>query len=142
VPEKLLTIGEVAARTGVATSALRYYDDLGLLKPKHRTGGRRRYDPDDVATVAVIVLLRQVGFTLAEIKRLLASPARSPGAWRELATRKLEELDTQIAKAEAARQAIEHSLRCPKENILACPTFWKTVSGVVSGQTVAESHTH
>jgi DNA-binding transcriptional MerR regulator len=142
MPEELLTIGEVAARTGVATSALRYYDQLGLVRPRRRAAGQRRYGPDAVATVAVVLFLRGAGFPLAEIKRLLASRGRSPEAWREHARRQLGQLDTQIAKAEAARRAIEHSLHCPQDDILACPMFWKTVNGVADGQTLTEAHGH
>jgi hypothetical protein len=76
MPAELLTIGEVAARTGIATSA------------------------------------------------------------------KLDQLDAQIAKAEAARHAIEHSLYCPQGDILACPMFWKTVNGVADGQPLTEAHGH
>jgi len=81
MPEELLTIGEVAARTGIATSALRYYDQLGLVRPRRRAAGQRRYGPEAAATVAVVRLLREVGFPLAEIKRLLASraAAQRPG---------------------------------------------------------------
>jgi DNA-binding transcriptional MerR regulator len=142
MPEELLTIGEVAARTRVATSALRYYDQLGLVRPRQRTAGQRRYGPEAVATVAVVVFLRQIGFPLADIKRLLASRAVSPEAWREHARRQLDQLDAQIAKAEAARQAIEHSLHCPKDDILACRMFWETVNGVANGQTLTEAHGH
>jgi DNA-binding transcriptional MerR regulator len=142
VDQDLLSIGDVAAQTGVATSALRYYDELGLLKPKLRNAGRRRYGPEAVAAVGVIVLLRQVGFTLAELKRLLSPRPDPTNSWREIATRKLDDLDAQIAKAQAARDAINHSLNCPTGDILACQTFWKTVEGVVSGHTVAEAHRH
>jgi DNA-binding transcriptional MerR regulator len=88
------------------------------------------------------LLLREVGFLLAEIKRLLASRARLPEAWRQRARRKLDQLDAQIAKAEAARHAIEHSLHCPKDDILACPMFWKIVNGVANGQTLTEAQGH
>lgn len=142
MPEELLTIGEVAARSGIATSALRYYDQLGLVRHERRTAGQRRYRPEAVATVAVVVFLREAGFPLAEIKRLLASRARSPQAWTEHARRKLGQLDAQIAKAVAARHAIEHSLHCPKDDILACPMFWKTVNAVAGGQALAEAHGH
>ena len=142
MPEGLLTIGEVAARTGIATSALRYYDQLGLVRPRRRAAGQRRYGPEAAATVAVVRLLQEVGFPLAEIKRLLASRARCPEAWREHARRKLDQLDAQIAKAEAARHAIEHSLHCPQDDIYACPMFWKIVNGVANGQTLTEAHGH
>lgn len=142
MPEELLTIGEVAARTGIATSALRYYDQLGLVRPRRRAAGQRRYGPEAIATVAVVLLLREVGFSLAEIKRLLASRGRCPEAWREHARRKLDQLDAQIAKAEAARHAIEHSLYCPQDDTYACPMFWKIVNGVANGQTLTEAHGH
>jgi DNA-binding transcriptional MerR regulator len=142
MPEELLTIGEVAARTGIATSALRYYDQLGLVKPRLRAAGQRRYGPEAATTVAVIRLLRQAGLPLAEIKRLLAPRTRSPQAWRQRARHKLDQLDAQIAKAQAARHAIEHSLHCPQDDILTCPTFWKTVNGVADGQTLTEAHGH
>lgn len=142
MPTDVLTIGELADRTGLATSALRYYDEVGLVKPVRRAGGQRRYGPEAVPAVAVIVFLREVGFTLSEIRRLFASRARSPRAWRELASRKVEELDAQIEKAKAARRAIDHSLNCPKDDLLECPMFWKTVGGVLKGLPLADAHGH
>src|SRR5262249_52829548 len=70
----LLSIGELAERTGVATTALRYYDQLGLVRPAAReSGGRRRYAASAVAEVSVIRFFREVGFTLAEIDSLLGA---------------------------------------------------------------------
>jgi DNA-binding transcriptional MerR regulator len=83
----VLTIGEVAERAGVATSALRYYDELGLLPPAARVSGRRRYTEDAVARVGAILLLSDVGFTLAEVGTILASRRESPTAWHALADR-------------------------------------------------------
>lgn len=135
--EELLTIGQLATRCGVAASTLRYYEELGLVLPRLRSAGRRRYGPEAAASVSVIVFLRQVGFTLAEIHTLLTAPA---GAWRELATSKLGELEAQISRAQAARHAIEHSLQCPEPDILSCPNFRMTVERVADGQSVAEAH--
>jgi DNA-binding transcriptional MerR regulator len=135
-----LTIGELARRTGVTTSALRYYDELGLVRPDRRISGHRRYGVDAVAEVGVVRFLQEVGFTLAETKRLVASRTRSPVAWRELAVRKSEELRRRIASEEAARQAIEHALVCPKKDILDCPNFWATVQGVLTGVELADAH--
>jgi hypothetical protein len=81
-----------------------------------------------------------VGFTLAEAKRLIASRKRSPVAWRTLAVRKSEELQHRIAREEAARQAIEHSLVCPEDHFLDCPNFWATVKGVLAGVELADAH--
>ena len=137
---ELITIGELARRTGVTASALRYYDELGLVRPSRRVSGHRRYSVDAVAAVGVVRLLQEVGFTLGETNRLLASRNRSPVAWRALAVRKSEELRRRIAREEAARQAIEHSLACPKADLLECPNFWATVTGVLSGVELAEAH--
>ena len=126
MPE-LLTIGEVAEESGVSTSALRYYDELGLLPPATRVSGRRRYSPDAPLRVAVILLLTDVGFTLAEVKEMMRSRARSPKAWHELAKAKIEELRAAAERADTARIALEHALQCPKDDIVDCPTFWTLV---------------
>lgn len=118
----LLTIGELAGRTGVAATALRYYDDLGLVPPVARVGGQRRYDDESVKLVAIVVFLREVGFTLEEIGRVV-----SGDGWRDIARAKLEELEAAAADIEAARSALEHSLACPAGEPAACPTFWSIV---------------
>ena len=138
--DELLTIGEIARRAGVATSALRYYDDLGLLDPVKRVSGQRRYSRDAVGTVGAIRFFQDVGFTLAEVKRLVESRKRSPRAWRGLAERKLDEVRGRLAKLDAARVAIEHALACPQDDILRCPNFWRVVGGVLEGQTIEEAH--
>src|SRR5919201_2302566 len=85
---RLLSIGELAERSGVATTALRYYDQLGLVRPAAREpGGRRHYAASAVAEVGVIRFFREVGFTLAEIHCLLA--AGEHGARQEIINRKL-----------------------------------------------------
>jgi DNA-binding transcriptional MerR regulator len=119
----LVPIGELARRTGVATSALRYYERVGLLSPAARAGGRRQYQESSAERVALIGLYQDAGFTLAEIGRLLA--ARSPGgrAWGRLAERKIAELDARIADAQQAKKLIEHALECPHRDLLACPNF-------------------
>jgi len=93
---RLLTIGELARRAGVATSALRYWEELGLLPPAARIAGQRRYHESSAGLVGVILLLREVGFTLAVQKAFIASHAAAPGDWQRLAQRKLAELDDQI----------------------------------------------
>ena len=138
---ELLAIGELAARTGVANSALRYYEELGLLTPTARVGGQRHYDAASVQLVGVILLLRDLGFTLKEIAQLLAGRAESLTAWRALAERKITELDHQIADADVARTAIEHSLQCPRDDILDCPNFWQVVGGRLAGRDLAAAHT-
>ena len=119
----LVPIGELARRTGVATSALRYYERLGLLPPAERVGQRRHYLPSTAERVALIRLYQDAGFTLAEIGRLLATTTRARPAWGRLAKRKIAELDTRIAEARRAKKLIEHALDCPYPDLLACPAF-------------------
>jgi MerR family redox-sensitive transcriptional activator SoxR len=139
---ELLTIGEVAEQAGVATSALRYYDELGLLPPASRVSGQRRYRPEAVARVGVILLLTDVGFTLAEVGMLLASRAESPQAWHALAEAKVDELRRAEASAQLARTALEHAMKCPKDDIVDCPTFWALVGDRLAGSSIRETATH
>jgi DNA-binding transcriptional MerR regulator len=136
----VLTIGELAERTGVPTSALRYYDERGLVRPVRREGGQRRYSSAAVRQVGVVLLLRDIGFTLAEIAQLLADPPRRRSTWERLARHKLAELDHFIADAETARTALAHSLECPKGDPAACPTFWSIVDARLEGRPLADSH--
>jgi len=124
MPENgLVPIGELARRTGVATSALRYYERIGLLSPAERAGQRRHYSPSSAERVALIRLCRDAGFTLAEIGRLLAAWNRGGRAWGHLAERKIAELDARIADAQRAKKLITHALECPHRDLLACPNF-------------------
>lgn len=134
----LLTIGEVATQAGVATSALRYYDELGLLPPTTRVSGQRRYSPDAVGRVGVILLLTDVGFTLAEVGTLLASRATSPQGWHTLAEAKIAELQRAEASARLARTALEHAMVCPKDDIVDCPSFWTLVVDRLAGVSLRE----
>jgi DNA-binding transcriptional MerR regulator len=134
----LLTIGELAGRTGVATSALRYYEELGLVCSSTRVSGHRRYPPEAVGTVGAILFLRDVGFTLDEIGQLMESRSASPGAWRDLARRKLDDLDARIHEAQVARIAVEHAINCPREDIVTCPKFQEVVRQRLAGRPLAE----
>jgi DNA-binding transcriptional MerR regulator len=140
--DRLLTIGELAHRAGVAPSALRYWEELGLLPTPARISGQRRYPESALVLVGAILLLGAVGFSLAEQKALMASRAVSPDEWRRLARRKLAEVDDQIVKARAAREAIDHALRCPYEDILECPNFRSLVTATLAGQPLHEAHSH
>lgn len=77
VTSTLLSIGELSERTGVPTTALRYYDELGLVRPAARAAGRRRYAASAVRDVGVILFFREIGFSLAEIGRFIAGERRS-----------------------------------------------------------------
>ena len=139
-PSRLLTIGELARRAGVTTSALRYYEELGLLPEPARVSGQRRYAESAARVVGMILLYSDAGFTLAEQKALLASRKGTSGEWGQLARRKLAELDEQITRAQAARDAVRHGLRCPQEDITQCPNFNAGITARLAGQPLSRSH--
>jgi MerR family redox-sensitive transcriptional activator SoxR len=110
-----LTIGEVARQTGLATSALRYYERIGLLPRPRRVNGRRRYDAAVLRQLAVLQFARRAGFTLAEMQGLVGGlGAGAPPAerWQAVAERKLAELQAQIASARQRQQVLHSGLNC------------------------------
>ena len=119
----LVPIGQLARRTGVATSALRYYERIGLLSAAARAGGRRHYEESSAERVALIRLYQDAGFTLAEIGRLLAAGTPERRSWTQLAEHKIAELDARIADAQQAKKLIEHALKCTHRDLLTCPNF-------------------
>lgn len=137
-----LTIGELAERTGLAPSALRYYEALGLVRPTRRASGQRRYDASTVELVGMILLMRDVGFSLAETQALMASRAKAPRAWRDMARQKIAELDQQITLARHARTALQHALRCRQEDIATCPNFGRVAAACLAGKPLARAHSH
>lgn len=110
-----MSIGEVAQRAGVAASAIRYYESLGLIPVPERTGGKRRYDKTVLSWLALVALAREAGFTMTETRELVAGfePGTPPAArWHALATRKLAEIDLQVARAARMRQVLKRALTC------------------------------
>lgn len=113
--DETLTIGMVARRSGLRPSALRYYEEAGLLPPPARRGGQRRYGPAIFARLALIRQARGIGLTIAETRALLrAGDPDAPPAerWRALAAEKLPDVDAQIARALAMRRVLLAGLDC------------------------------
>src|SRR6516165_2172236 len=121
----LLTIGAVAAMTGRSTSAIRYYEQIGLLPEPVRVAGRRRYDPATVRTLAVIETGQRAGLALDEIKVLLSASPGDPAAerLREVASRKLPEVVALIERSELVRGWLELAARCECPDLAQCPLF-------------------
>ena len=84
--------------------------------------------------------LRNVGFTLREVRAFIASRSPAGDGWRELYQRKLTELDQRIAQAQAARTAIAHGLVCPHEDIFECSNFAGGVAALLAGSSLEEAH--
>jgi len=112
-----MTIGELATRTGLAPSAIRYYERRGLLPAPPRGSGWRRYDTDSLSWLAVIELAKRTGFTLDEIAVLLdaarTESAREPAqTWQQLAAAKLTDIDAQLHRLQQMRALLGEALRC------------------------------
>jgi MerR family redox-sensitive transcriptional activator SoxR len=110
-----LPIGAVARRAGVATSAIRYYERIGLLEAPDRAGGRRVYDESVLTRLALIDVAKRAGFTLAETRTLMSGfsdPVPPSDRWREMAAAKLAEVDAIVARAQAMRAVLERGLEC------------------------------
>ena len=118
-----LSIGEVARRAGVKPSAIRYYEQIGLLPPPARRSGRQRYDPGVLDRLTVIRVAQAAGLTLAETGELFAGvPEERPvGArWQAMARRKLIEVEEVIARAERMRSMLRMALGCTCTTIEEC----------------------
>lgn len=108
--DALLTIGDVAARAGVATSTVRYYERRGLLQPDARVSGQRRYRPATLRTLVFIGMLQDAGLSLDDIEGVLRAPDIS--TWKAIAGRRLDVLDDKIARLEHARSYLQGALLC------------------------------
>jgi len=117
-----LDINEVARRSGLPASTLRYYEEKGLVKPVGRRGLRRLFDPEILERLALISLGRAAGFSLDEIARMFA-PGQRPGIDRLLLAKKADELGATIRKLTAMRDGLRHAAVCPAPSHLECPTF-------------------
>jgi DNA-binding transcriptional MerR regulator len=114
------SIGEVAARFGLPAHVLRHWEAEGLLTPA-REGDRRRYTEADLYRVAAILVSKEAGFGLPEIRAMLA--ARSAPDRHEVMARHRERLLARIAQAQAALTMLEGGLECPHDDIMTCPHF-------------------
>jgi MerR family redox-sensitive transcriptional activator SoxR len=113
---EFLTIGEVARRSGVAASALRYYDDLGLIRSERAGSGHRRYRRPVLRRVAFIVFAQRIGLTLDEIGEELAKlpPDRAPTRrdWTKLSSTWTHRIDARIAELERLRDGLGECIGC------------------------------
>jgi len=113
----LIGISDVAHATGLQSSALRYYEKVGLIAPAGRSGGRRQYDPSVLRRLAAIALLQEAGFTIAEVRYVIGA---GNDAWRSLAQQKLGELDAHMARIAAARELLVSAIRCDCSGLDTC----------------------
>ncbi|HEY2303558.1 MAG TPA: redox-sensitive transcriptional activator SoxR [Acidimicrobiales bacterium] len=125
--EALLSIGEVASRSGLAPSAIRFYEDVGLVHPVRRDGGQRRYQREVLRRLAFIRVAQRLGLSLAEIGAALASlpDSRTPTAkdWARLSRAWRPRLDEQIANLVALRDQLSSCIGCGCLSLRACALY-------------------
>ena len=114
-----MPIGQVARQAGLRTSAIRYYERIGLLPAPERSGGRRRYGPEVLERLTVIRFARANGFPLREIRSLLGGRPYS-ARLRGLAREKIRSLDQAIQRARAMQSVLRSALRCRCMDVTEC----------------------
>ncbi|UWQ63558.1 helix-turn-helix domain-containing protein [Leisingera caerulea] len=121
---KLLDIGEVAERSGTAASALRYYEEIGLISSAGRKGLRRQFGPETLLQLSLITLGKAAGFSLQEIAGMLGKDGR-PDLPRGQLHARADALEAQIRELSALKDALRHMADCPAPSHLECPKFQK-----------------
>lgn len=127
-----MDISEVARRTGVPASTLRYYEKRGLIESLAPRGARRRFAPAVLDQLAMVALGQAAGLSLDEVFSML-SPNGLPNIDRKLLTTKADELDSTIRQLGAVRRGLRHAAACPARNHAECPTFKKLLKSAASG---------
>jgi MerR family redox-sensitive transcriptional activator SoxR len=118
-----LSIGEVAKRAELATSRIRYYEEIGLLPQPERRNGQRRYGSGVLERLSFIKAAQHLGFRLDEIKQLLWHQQEQtplPLLWQQLAQAKLRQVDEHLRQVQAIRQLLQQSLHCECADLDSC----------------------
>lgn len=127
-----MDISEVAKRSGVPASTLRFYEQKGLIASTGRRGLHRLFRANVLEWLALIALGRSAGFSLDEIARMLGTDGR-PRIDRQLLADKAKELDGSIRKLIAMRNGLRHAAACAAPSHMECPTFRRLLGLAASG---------
>lgn len=119
----MMTISQIAKQANLRTSAIRYYESIGLLPAPLRKSGQRRYDESILQRLAIVQTAQQAGFTLDEMKILfhdiLATPTPS-AKWHALIQRKLQEMNTLLVNIQNMKNLLEEIMECDDPNLAEC----------------------
>ena len=129
-----LDIGEVAKRSGIPVSTLRFYEEKGLIASEGRRGLRRLFDAGVVERLALISVGRAAGFSLGEIARMFAPDGR-PRIDRQMLAAKADELDKTIRELTAMRDGLRHAVACRAPSHMECPTFRRILRATAARRT-------
>ncbi|WP_296583246.1 helix-turn-helix domain-containing protein [Xanthobacter sp.] len=123
---KFLDIGEVAEKSGNKPSALRYYEEAGLISSVSRHGLRRQFAPEVLLQLKLISMGKSAGFSLSEIAGMFGRNGM-PDLPRATLHAKAEEIDRKIRELTALRDTLRHVADCPAPSHMECPTFRRLV---------------
>lgn len=126
-------ISEVAKRSGVPASTLRFYEEKGLIASVGRSGLRRQFESSVYERLALIALARAAGFSLEEIAGVFSPDGRAAHIDRALLSAKADELDRTIVRLRAMRNGLRHAAVCRAPSHFECPTFRKLLKAAASG---------
>jgi DNA-binding transcriptional MerR regulator len=127
-----MDIAEVARRSGLPASALRFYEDKGLIRSTGRKGLRRLFGADVLDKLALVALGRAAGFSLDEIAQMFVSAGR-PRIDRRMLADKADELDRSIRRLTAMRDSLRHAAACPAKHHMECPSFQRLLKAAAAG---------
>ena len=126
-----MDISDVAQRSGIPASTLRFYEQKGLIASTGRHGLRRVFAPAVLERLALIQLGAAAGFSLDEIARMFGADGK-PNIDRALLSAKAKELDATIRKLTAMRDGLKHAAACPAPSHMECPTFRRLMGAALS----------
>ena len=127
-----MDIAEVARRSGLPASTLRFYEEKGLIASVGRKGLRRLFAPGVLERLALVSLGRAAGFSLDEMARMFAADGR-PRIDRQRLADKARELDRTIRRLTAMRDGLQHAAVCPARSHFECPTFRRILGAAAEG---------
>ncbi|WP_226700423.1 redox-sensitive transcriptional activator SoxR [Qipengyuania gaetbuli] len=123
----LLTIGELARRTGLSVSAIRFYEEKGLVAALRSSGNQRRFLRGDIRRLSFILIAQRLGLTLAEIEEAMASlpQGRTPNAadWKTISRTVRARIDAQIAALEKVREDLDGCIGCGCLSLKKCALY-------------------
>ena len=124
-----LAIGQVAERTGLAVSAIRFYEDEGLIAPWRNAGGQRRFERADIRRLSFVMVAQKCGFTLpeirAEMQHLPKGKAPTRTDWMRISKGFRSEIDQRIAALETLREKLDGCIGCGSLSLDVCALYNK-----------------
>ena len=127
-----MDISEVAKKSGMAASALRYYERKGLIHSLESEGARRQFAPAVLDQLALIALGQAAGFSLDEI-RAMFTPGGEPNIDRAMLASKADDLERMVKRLRAMIEGLRHAAACPAPSHAACPSFQRLLKAAAAG---------